>query len=647
LITLPVFAPASSWKAPRMDELPDWSLAKRIALDTETHDPKLKALGPGVRRGGYMIGQSFAVEDGRAYYTPTRHWTGTNLDEGQVLNYYRDQAKRFKGEIVGANLGYDLDYLAEQKIEFPHAKFRDVQLADPLIDPLFEGMSLEAIGKRRGIDAKDERLLEEAAAAYGVDVKGGMWAMDPIYVGEYAERDVVSPLLILREQEKDIARLDLHKIWDLESSLLPVLIRMRRRGLRIDQTAMARMEAWSIAQAKEACEKVHAATGVRLEPKHIMKPAHCAAALRAIGLHINDGAKESVTKDILTGLKHPVADAILYARKMHKLRSSFIEGVRKHMCGDRLHPTLNQLRMPREGAETDDDEQGAAFGRLSGSNPNIQNQPSRDDFAKDWREVYLPERGAEWCSVDLSQQEPRWVTEYAVRAKLPGARAMMERYKANPRLDTHDANTELVLGMSKAEADAKVFAKCRKNNKENFLGLIYGMGGAKLARKLGLPTRWKDIKGSQREVAGDEAQAVIDAFDAGAPWIRKLASLASDTAGTRGYVTTFGGRRCTFPKLPQPRGLQLYDWVHKALNRIIQGTAGDQVKKALVDADRAGIFLQIQVHDEVGASVWDRRDAKLLSEIMCDGMGAEIPFVSDIELGKSWGDSMKQGAIRL
>jgi DNA polymerase I-like protein with 3'-5' exonuclease and polymerase domains len=179
--------------------------------------------------------------------------------------------------------------------------------------------------------------------------------------------------------------------------------------------------------------------------------------------------------------------------------------------------------------------------------------------------------------------------------------------------------------------------KQRKHAKDTFLGLTYGEGGAKLAHDYGLPTEWKHNKaGKLIEIAGPEAQAIIDKFNEKVPFVRQLAKLASQTAARRGYVKTILGRRCRFPRKKDDSG---YEWTHKALNRIIQGTSADQTKTAMIDADAVGHPLQLQVHDELCETIFSRKQAEELAEIMKTCIPSTVPFKVDIEIGPSWGEA--------
>jgi DNA polymerase I-like protein with 3'-5' exonuclease and polymerase domains len=137
------------------------------------------------------------------------------------------------------------------------------------------------------------------------------------------------------------------------------------------------------------------------------------------------------------------------------------------------------------------------------------------------------------------------------------------------------------------------------------------------------------------ETAGEEGQEILDTFDNRAPFIKKLAKEAEAQAKNRGYVKTVGGRRLHFPQ----RADGSYDWAHKALNRVIQGSSADQTKEALVALDREGFYLQLQVHDEIDGSVSSIEEGKAMAKIMREVRLAEVPFRVDTEIGPSWGEA--------
>lgn len=629
-----------------------------MAVDVETRDDHLTTLGIGTRRGGYIVGYAFAIEDGPKHYLPVRHDGGDNLDAEQVRRYMQAQAKAFKGDLVGAHLSYDMEHMEYDGVSFSRddVKWRDVQVAEPLIDELQDRYSLKHLLERYGLPGKDEDKLREAAAAYGLDPKKGLWRLPARFVGDYAEADVDRPLKLLRKQERKIDDEELWDIWNLETDVLPVLVRMRMRGVKVNLEKLANIERWSIAEEQQALDKVRHETGIRVALGDVWKAEALAPALEAIGVDMKYTAqgKVSIKKDILADLKHPVADAIAWARKVNKLRTTFAASIRRYMVNGRIHCTFNQIA--REDDELNpgaaSDVRGARYGRLSCVDPNMQQQPSRDEFAKMWREIYEPEDGCEWCSNDYSQQEPRWTTHFAAICRkglgFEGAAAACQAYHDDPKLDNHDFM-------------AKITGLKRKFAKNLYLGLCYGEGGAKLARDLGLPTRWalagrgrgrgldfyatRDEAIQERqtrgegfifEAAGEEAQKVIDAFNERAPYIKQVADFAKERAEKNGFIVTAGGRKLHFP-MKNDGG---YDWTHKALNRIIQGTSADQTKKALVVLDRNGHFLQLQVHDEIAASVKSRDEGYAIAEVMKNVMPARVPFRVDSEFGPSWGGSM-------
>lgn len=658
-LQLPLIGATSEWTPPAVGSLPSWAAARRVCVDVETRDEHLTTLGPGVRRSGYVVGVSFAIEDGPAHYLPIRHEGGDNLPVEAVLGYLRQQGATFTGDICGANLSYDLDYLWQENVHFTAARFyRDCQIAEPLIDELQHSYSLDAIAHRRDLPGKDEALLREAARDHGVDPKKDLWRLPARYVGPYAEQDARLPLTLLRRQERDIDEQDLWGVYDLESRVLPVLVRMRRRGVRVDVERLDKVEAWALQQETEALQRVAHSTGVRIAVGDVWKPEGMAEALRAIGVSVPKTAKDkdSVRADVLDAINHPVAEALKHARKVNKLRTTFAASVRRYMVGDRLHCTFNQLRKTDDEAAGGDDK-GARYGRLSSEDPNLQQQPARDEFAAAWRSIYVPDHGALWASCDYSQQEPRWTTHFAEEIGAPGAKAAAERYRSDPNTDSHDMMTAIIHGdEAVASMEKATFKRLRGEAKIIYLARCYGEGGAGMCHKLGLPTRWAIFRNREAnlyfatreeawreatklgartfEVAGLEGQAIIDKFDTRAPYLKKLAKLAESTAKSRGYVKTILGRRCRFPKKDDGG----YDWAHKALNRVIQGSGADQMKKAMVDADAEGVPLELQVHDELDFSAPDKAYAMRVAEIMRDAVPARVPFKIDVEVGPSWGE---------
>lgn len=667
MVQLPLFSPKADWRPPNLSELPSWKSAKRAALDIETHDPLLLKLGPGVRRGAKVVGISFALQFpdskiSRAYYLPIGHEGGDNLPREQVLVYLREQAEVFTGDIIVANGQYDLDFLAELKIIFRKARFiRDVQNAEPLLDENHFSYGLDSVLTRNGFEGKNESHLDQAAAMFNVDSKADLWKLPGRHVGPYAETDAARLIPLIEQQEARIRAIDeadgsgarLWDLYNLESRLMPVLIKMRRRGVRVDFLHLDRVEERARYEEEQSLKEVTRLSGVLVTVKDINRPSVVGKAIEAVignALPRTKNGQPSIAKEVLEGLgKHQIVEHFLRARRYNKLRTTFVESIREHAINGRVHCTFNQLRRQKE----DGDSAGTITGRLSSGDPNLQQQPARDpEIGKMWRAIYLPEEGAEWACLDYSQQEPRWLVHFAEVSNCVGAREAADRYRSDPKTDNHTMMTEMIYGsefdrrwletdkQGNPLCDKALFKKAKKmrgDAKTIYLGLCYAMGGAKLCHSLGLGTAWITTRaGKDVEVAGPEGQALLDLFDSKVPFIKELARRAENRAKDRGFIKTILGRRCRFPL--KKDGSNKYDFTHKALNKLIQGSSADQTKKAMVDADDAGIRLQLQVHDELDLSIWSRTEGEHLAEIMRNCVPCNVPARVDMEIGPNWGD---------
>lgn len=624
------------WTPPEVSSLPSWRGAGRVSVDLETKDPNLTKLGPGVRRGdGEVVGIAFAIEDGPDAYLPIAHGGGGNLDPTHVWAYLRDQARTFEGDIVGANLQYDLDWMAQNGVEFRPRYFRDVQVAEPLIDEHQFEYGLDAIAKRYGVPGKDEEALKHAAEAYKVNPKKELWKLPASMVATYAIQDVRLPLELIRRQERIIDEQELRDIYNLESKLLPILLKMRRRGVRIDVPRLDEIEKWSVEEEREACRRIYHESNVKIQVDEINQDELVLRALNACGIEITKATKKgkvSLAADVLDGIEHPVTDAILRARKFNKLRGTFVNSIRSHMVDGRVHCTFNQLRTVKD--EEKGDTKGTVSGRLSCTDPNLQQQPSRDpEIAPRWRGIYIPEDGEQWACLDYSQQEPRWAVHFGEICGLPKAGVMGDRYRNDPNTDNHTMIAQIIAGEGVDWVPPK---DKRSQGKIIFLGLCYSMGGAKLCDDLGFDTSWTKLRnGRWIRIAEKEGQAVIDQFDKAVPFVRMLAKRVERAAQERGYIRTILGRRCRF--LLDDDGKNRLD-TRKALNRLIQGSSADQAKKAMIDADEAGFEFTLQVHDELDASVPSREHAEAMAEVMRNAVPMTVPAKVDVELGPNWGE---------
>ena len=669
----------------RLANLPDWSNFDRIGLDTETKDPHLKELGPSVRRGGYMAGISFACPDGQSFYLPIRHEGGGNYENPeQVIAYLAHQAKYFRGDIVGMNLQYDLDYLAEEGVQFTPRFFRDLAVSGPLLlepemalidDPehpgrkfwgeKFQAMGLNDQAERAGIAGKDERELVAWAEAHGLNPKADLWKAPAARVERYARVDAELPLVISELHERAIREQELQNVYDLESRLLPVLLKMRRRGVKVNLDKLGRIEARSFSLETKALQEASRISGVQLTTDDTNTPAALAKAFRATGVippKTEKTKEDSIKSPWMRELGTPLAKAILAAKKWNKVRLTFCESIKAHAVNGRVHCTFNQLRQQQDDGSI----RGAQFGRLSSSDPNLQQQPARDpEIGPLWRDIYEPDDGGEWACLDFSSQEPRMITHYAELTGCKGGAEAAEACRTDPNWDNHGMMAGFIFGDEYRHADYldpsspghKRAKGLRSDSKIIFLGKCYGMGGGKLCHSLDLPTVWvvrdpnargwevhpvdsergRELKRKgQRpfEMAGDEGKVILGKFADGVPYVNQLAKMVQKKAERVGYIRTMSGRMCRFPRNPRTGKLE---GAHKGLNRLIQGSAGDQTKLAMVLADEAGIRMQLQVHDEIDLTIWDRKEAEELNEIMVHAVELNVPTRCDIEAGPTWG----------
>lgn len=665
------FPPASSWRTPRVSELPSFRHARRVAFDTETRDPNLTTLGAGSIRGdGDVVGFSYAIDGGPRRYVPLCHQGGDNVeDKWQAIGWLRDEAANFHGELVGSKISYDLCWMISLGVHFPHAKIKDIQVAEALIDELAMRYGLETLCHKYGIEGKDEALMKDAAATYRLgkterDVKRNLWKLPARYVGAYAEGDVDRPLLILEAQEKEIDRQDLHAAWALEQRTTPALLAIRRRGIRVDFDHLDRVERYAKARIDLALKEANRHHTYRpLTLADLNRPLELNEALKAAGINnpyrTKDG-KPSVTKEFLEACPGEIGGAIREAKKWDKLVSTFCQSIHDHQINGRIHCYYNQTKGEKLGG-TGGESAGAGTYRLSCEDPNLQQQPGRDpEQGPLWRQVYVPDdfdplTGAGiWCSADFSQQEPRFTTHFAAVMDLPRAREAAERYCNDRSTDNHQMMADLTGGLVK-----------RKAAKEIYLGITYGQGSAKTANKIGLGTamacrpprghapfgtiyysdvpehagRFEEAReagGFTWEVGNEEARGIMETLDSEVPYLAKLAKEVQEVAKKRRTITTFFGHKPHFP-VDHPLA---DDLIRKALNRLIQVSAAGQTKEAVCRLHEAGENVQLQVHDELGGSPGSEEGGHRWAQIMEGTAQLRVPSKVDAEFGRSWGESM-------
>jgi DNA polymerase I-like protein with 3'-5' exonuclease and polymerase domains len=631
--------PPELWRAPT--ELPSLRGARRIAVDVETCDPTLGELGPGVRRGGYVAGVAVGTDLGGRWYLPTRHQGGGNLDEGLVWRWARDELNAFDGEVVGANLVYDLDYMAENGVTFPRVRrFLDVQVAEPLLDENRYEYNLDALSKDYLGETKTEHALREAAAAYGfgtsnVEVKRNLWRLPAAYVGAYAEGDVDLPLRIMALQEIELEKQGLTELFALESKLIPILLAMRRRGVRVDVEKAHIVRARLVQERDLALKNVRRIAGPKAE---LMAPDSFASALIERGLPVGRTAKSgqySITKDWLKAhAGDDLVDAIQAGRRVDTIINTFVDGhIFTHSIKGRVHCEFNQLK----------GDSGGTIARFSSSNPNLQNLPARDaDIGPLVRSLFVPDAGEEWWRADFSQIEYRFLAHFAMG---DGAEAARASYRDDPATDFHTMCARMLNFDPKNKGE-----RIRVKN-TNFC-VVYGGGVPKLAATFGCSV--------------EDADIFYKDYNRKLPFVKKTSEMASSRASRRGYVLTVLGRRQRFPmwepvnnwdrsKRPMQRDEALKEYgtairrshTHAALNRVLQGSAADQMKKAMVDVWESGVCdvigaPLITVHDELDVSAPRTKEGEEavieMQRLMERTIALKVPVMAELERGPSWGE---------
>lgn len=612
-----MFPPRSDWVAP--DILPDLSSASRIAVDLETKDPNLRVSGPGWATGdGHVTGIAIAT-DGWSGYLPIRHEGGGNLDAGFVFRWLNKSLSTNCDKIFH-NALYDVGWLRREGITL-NGKIQDTVIAAPLIDENRRQYSLNSLGFDYCKEVKDETLLTEAAKSYGVDPKAEMYKLPAKFVGEYAEQDAVLTLKLWDKLKKLLEIQKLEPIYELESSLIPLLVEMRWRGVRVDVSKAEETVAKLKQQEKDCIKQIKYKYGVDVD---VWASASVAKAFDKAGLTYPRTQKTnapSFTGKWLEGLDHGLPKLVVEARKLQKIRSAFIENmILEHSHNGRIHGQMHPLR---------GDSGGTVSGRFSYSTPNLQQVPARDPILGPLvRGLFLPEEDHVWGAYDYSQQEPRLTVHYASKMNLPGSDEAVSAYRHDDA-DFH----QIVADMAGiARKDAKVIN----------LSLSYGMGKNKLIQALGI-----------NEL---EAEALFNNYHSKVPFIKELTLSCSRRAENVGEITTLLGRKCRFDMyearnektqpLPMDKAIEEYGqnirraFTYRAFNRLIQGSAADMTKQAMLDLWKEGIVPHIQVHDELDISVKNKEESRKIVEIMETCVDLNVPSKVDAEIGDTWGTAM-------
>ena len=616
-----MFEAQKEWICP--ESFPDLKSYKYIAIDLETRDPDLKSRGSGAIIGnGEIVGIAVAVDGWSGYY-PIAHQGGGNLEKDKVMTWIKDVCSTDSVKLFH-NAMYDVCWLRAAGVKI-NGHIVDTMVMSSLIDENRLSYTLNSISYEFLGEVKDEKALIEAAQSWGIDPKSEMYKLPAMYVGNYAEKDAQLTLELFKVLSREMQKQSLQNVFDLETQLFPCLTDMKFKGVRVDIEKAKLLKQQLTNQEQEILLKVKRETGI--EPQ-IWAARSIATVFDKLGLHYERTEKShapSFTKNFLQEHKHPIVQMIAKAREINKAHTTFIDTILKFTHKGRIHADINPIRS---------DQGGTVTGRFSYANPNLQQIPARNkELGPMIRSLFLPEVDHKWGCFDYSQQEPRLVVHYAATTEPicfdESVTKIVEEFK-NDSVDFHKT-VAIMANISRDQA------------KTINLGLFYGMGKAKLQAELGLNSK-------------EEAENLFNQYHTNVPFVKELMNKTSAHAQSSGSIGTLLGRRCRFNKWEPAtfgmhtamsfeeaertygRGRIRRAMTYKALNKLIQGSAADMTKKAMLDLYNEGIIPHIQIHDELDISVKDDNQAKKIVEIMENAVTLAIPNKVDYESGETWGD---------
>lgn len=578
-------------------ELADFLLTNEIvSLDMET--TSIEALD------AKLVGLSFSTEDFRAWYVPVSRETEKAK---KILEIFRPVYENPKILKVGQNLKYDLTVLANYGIHLSGPLF-DTMLAHYLIQPEL----------RHNMDYLAEIYLnyktihiEELIGPKGRGQKN-MGDLEPKDIYKYACEDADVTLRLMKPLSEELRKNSLEEVFqNIEMPLMPVLARMERNGVVLDTETLKEVEHDFTARLQTLEKDIYELAGHEFT---INSPRQVGEVLFG-ELKLSEKVKKtksgqySTSEEVLRDLhsKHPIVQKILDYRGLKKLLSTYVEALPKliNPATGHIHTSFNQAV--------------TATGRLSSSNPNLQNIPVRGEDGREIRKAFIPEEGEIFFSADYSQIELR------IMAHLSGDEHMIEAFNAGH--DVHAATAARIF-----HKDIKDISQDerRKAKTANF-GIIYGISAFGLAERM--------------DVSRTEAKELIDSYFEMYPKIKDYISKAVDTAREKGYIETEFGRRRYLPDINSRNAVVRGYAERNAVNAPIQGTAADIIKIAMIrvqqrlDAEGCKARMMLQVHDELNFSVPTDEFDKVKRIVIEEMQGAykmSVPLEADCGEGKNW-----------
>ena len=576
--------------------------AELFAFDTETTSLDIMS--------AELVGVSFAVEAGKAAYVPVAHtYMGVpeQLDRDYVLQQLKPLLEDEAALKVGQNLKYDRSVLANY----------DIQLAGIAYDTMLESYLLDSVASRHDMDSLAMRHLgvqttkfEEVAGKGKAQITFDQVSLDQ--AGPYAAEDAD---ITLQLHETIMPQLAEHKKQEtlfrtLEMPLVSVLSRIERNGVYID-SGMLLMQSQQLAVRMQELEvKAHKAAGGDFNlssPKQIQE-----ILFEKLGLPVirkTPKGQPSTAEDVLQELaqEHELPRLIVEHRGLGKLKSTYTDKLPIMVSNktNRVHTSYHQAV--------------TATGRLSSSDPNLQNIPIRTEEGRRIREAFIPEPGNVLVAADYSQVELR------IMAHLSGDEALIEAFKNGE--DIHRATAAEVFGSALAE----VTPDQRRSAKAINFGLIYGMSAFGLAKQLG--------------VHRQEAQEYINVYFERYPGVKAYMDNTREQARENGFVETVYGRRLYLPDIKSSNGTRRQYAERTAINAPMQGTAADLIKMAMLAVDKwivseaPEVKMIMQVHDELVFELPENQQALVIetvSELM-SGVGTlNVPLSVEAKAGANW-----------
>ena len=573
-----------------------------VSLDTET--TSVDAMS------AKLVGLSFAMKEGEAYYVPVpqhEEWTGEDFEKTlKVVNIFKKVYENDKILKIGQNIKYDMMVLANYDIHL-EGKMFDTMIAHYILAPEL----------RHNMDYLAEVYLKYKTIHIDALIGSGkkqrsMSELDPKEVYEYAAEDADVTLKLKNILEKELHEKGLYQLFEeVEMPLVPVLARMEMNGARIDEASLAETSKVFTERMETIERDIREVAGQEL---NISSPRQIGELLFD-QLKIDSKPKKTKTGQYVTDeatllalkSKHPVVEKILDYRGYKKLLSTYIDA-------------LPQLVNPRTGhIHTSYNQAVTATGRLSSSNPNLQNIPIRDENGKEVRKAFIPDEGELFFSADYSQIELR------LMAHLSQDKNMVEDF--NSGHDIHQATAAKIFKVPIEEVTSTMRRKAKTAN----FGIIYGISAFGLAERM--------------EVSRGEARQLIDDYFATYPGVKEYMDKSIEKARQLGYTQTLLGRRCQLPDINSRNAVVRGYAERNAINAPIQGTAADIIKVAMIRIDKRmreeGLKSKmiLQVHDELNFSVVPAEKEQLQALVINEMQNAiqlSVPLYADCGWGENW-----------